>query len=176
MGVDLTSFTGRIKKKEPSISGNDLVMSHLALSPDDVEIVQVDRRLDGYRSYDLFGFLGYLNWEMKLVPMLSAEELVDVRHHHTVAFVRAIIATRAISPFGCWFSESDHGNAMMYTLKELTDFDYDQCALMTLEGIESGKSYRSDKTYRDLFPQKYFAFLDHCVKEEWEFVVFFMTR
>lgn len=121
------------------------------------------------RSYALFSWLcGHPD---KVCPLPNLKENLE----RTSSYIDWMDEIDSAS-----FQELDIGDCrhIIYTLKELIEFDYDQVVLVPTQGsyVEEGESEYvlspEGKTYRQLFPASYFNLLDYCNRCGWEFLMF----
>lgn len=194
MGADIHITVGRINQKQLTgpgevSSGTELALfNNRRLHFGDFEFESsIPKEVEIHQNYDLFSFLAGIRGFVK--PIMPLDKLKEA----TREFIRWInseyIEAERQECAGTWFSYDsellgsyaryrigDHSR-VFYPIQVLTSFDYDQVVELDNEDSDpENPTYHRDpkgQSYREyLCSQRYFDFLDWCVKGNWQFVIF----
>lgn len=195
MGADIHITVGRVnlplieEGKEETTGTALAVFNNKRVRFGDIELdSDIPREVYPYRNYSLFAFLANVRGLIK--PIMELDQLMEA----TRAFVQWLndehyrIESEENRKAGGWFGYIDEyiGNyaqydvgvhsRVFYPIAFLVAFNYDEVALMeSEESTYDEPRYMRDpkgKTYRAYCGEQYFKFLDWCVANGWQFVIF----
>jgi hypothetical protein len=191
MGADIHITVGRVATKmlprpmEQATGTALAVFDNRKIRFGDFEFTDdLPKEADINRCYALFAFLANVRGSVK--PIMELDELMAATDQF-LTWLNNEHTKRLDAPKGCYqkdfigdYAEYDVGDwgRVFYPIQVLRAFDYDQVALVEDEGLEDPNSsavYFLDKdgqTYRDMFDETYFNFLDWCLRENWQFAIF----
>lgn len=196
MGADIHITVGRVTRPlaAPAETNEETgtaltVFNNRRVHFGDIELdSDIPREVDLYRNYALFAFLANVRGSVKPIMELAALQEATQKFIDWMNTEHYRIEREEIKKLGGWYSDPDQfiGDCATYDVGEhsrvfypialLVGFNYDEIALVENEDvISTDPHYMRDpngETYRDMFGTQYFKFLNWCVAENWQFVIF----
>jgi hypothetical protein len=195
VGADIHITVGRINK--PMLTGPEEQAAGTALALFNNKHFQfgdfefdsdIPNEVDLYRNYSLFSFLSAVRGKLRpIIPLSDLRGATDKFIQWINAEHRKLEAPKD----GSWpmYAEDLIGDCARYDVGEhsqvfypipvLVGFNYDQPVELESEDSDCRSSYRTyyrsndpDDTYRAHVGDQFFKFLEWCVRENWQFVIF----
>lgn len=159
---------------------------------EDFTLMNVPDEYDLHRNYALFSWLSGVRGDLKPIdPERKRQKLTNsfirwLDQKWIEAETKGDRDAQYSYGFACGrdgvndvYDTGDHSR-IIHTVPFLRNFDYDQIAeVRDYKNPEDGwdnpiyiKPLNDAKTYREYFGERYFTFLDYCVREKWHFVLF----
>lgn len=146
----------------------------------------IPNEVDLYRNYALFSFLAAVRGSVRPIIPLEALEKATSEFIDWINSEHRRIEHEAVK--GSWYSDPDdfiggYGrydvgdhSRVFYPVAVLVGFNYDDVAIVEHpDSAWNNPIYVRDEentTYRDMFGDQYFKFLNWCVQTNWQFVIF----
>jgi hypothetical protein len=192
MGADIHTTVGRVNKRiagptEPAAAeGTALaVFNDKRFRFGDFEFTsEIPHEVDLNRSYSLFSFLAGVRGSLK--PVVPKNVLTEATEQF-LKWLNDEHVRQLGKPQGWYSHEGDfigdyaqydvgEHSRVFYPVPVLLNFDYDQVAELENEGSDwRNPTYFRDpsgETYRQHIGDQLHTFLNWCVKENWQFVIF----
>lgn len=195
MGADIHITVGRVARRiegpteVTDSSGTELALfNNQRIRFGDIELdSDVPREVEPHRNYALFSFLASVRGNLKPIMELAALRIATERFLDWLNEEHRQLASSIVKKVSWGYDSELIGDCETYDVGEhsrvfypvqlLTAFDYDQIAMVEDEqSAFNNPLYFEDTngdTYRTYFEDtNYFEFLDWCVRNNWQFVIF----
>lgn len=192
MGADIHTTVGRLNVRmltgpTEQVKGTELALfNNRRLHLGDFEFTDdIPNDVDLNRSYSMFGFLAGVRGKVKpIMPQDALQEAtskflswVNGEHNKLESEKHSWYSGgRDLLIGDCATYDVGEHSRVFYPVQVLLGFDYDQVVELENEDSrwDNPTYYRDPKgeTYREYIGDQLHTFLDWCVRENWQFVIF----